>query len=272
MSDGNESDSSIGTDELNELNKQLDEKLKPKQEQEQEQKLPPAENNIVDKQDLPPPEKQIKKKREMTQAQKDGLAKGRAKALENRKKKLADKKAQQSEPIPIPQSEPEPEPEPLAKSPPDKVFKKPKGRPPKPLEEKLAKQVITKEKIIYVIQDDNGNLIQKDPNKISKKELKKIQMEEEAQKKELELGKKLGRLKNGSAKIPKPRTQAQIEHTKRLIEKNKERRGQKTAQKKQDVKEVVKEAVKEVVKEPMNKPPPPPPVKSIDQQYADFFS
>ena len=34
--------------------------------------------------------------------------------------------------------------------------KKPKGRPKKPLEEKLAKQVITKEKVIYMVQNDKG--------------------------------------------------------------------------------------------------------------------
>tara|TARA_R100001163_G_scaffold11166_3_gene10231 strand:+ start:10948 stop:11739 length:792 start_codon:yes stop_codon:yes gene_type:complete len=263
MSDnGNESDSSIGTDELNELNSKLDEQLKNKAEQ----NLPATENTVVEK-DLPPPKKEVKKKREMTQAQKDGLAKGRAKALENRKKKLAEKQA--SKPIPIPQPEPAPEPAPvIAYSPPEKVKKK--GRPPKPLEEKLAKQVITKEKVIYVIQDENGNLIKKDPNKISAKEMKKIKAEEEAQKKELELGKKLGRLKNGSAKIPKPRTEKQIEHTKRLIEKNKERRGKKSVEKKEQTKEIVKEAVKEVVREPAQ--PAPKPQKSIEQQYNDFFS
>ena len=269
MSDGNESDSSIGTDELNELNNKLDEQLKTKWvRKEEEKKLPATETPVVEK-DLPTPKeekKEVKKKRELTQAQKDGLARGRAKALENRKKKLADKKA--SQPIPIPQPEPEPQQTPdIAYSPPEK---KKKGRPPKPLEEKLAKQVITKEKIIYVIQDENGNLVKKDPNKISAKEMKRIKAEEEAQKKELELGKKLGRLKNGSAKIPKPRTQAQIEHTKKLIEKNKERRGKKSVEKKEQTKEIVKEAVKEVVREPAQ--PPPKPQKTIEQQYNDFFS
>jgi hypothetical protein len=38
----------------------------------------------------------------------------------------------------------------------DPVPKKSKGRPKKPLEEKLAKQIITKEKIIYMIPDDSG--------------------------------------------------------------------------------------------------------------------
>ena len=254
MSDGNESDSSIGTDELNELNNKLDEQLK--------KETPVVEN------DLPPPkeeqkqQKEIKKKRVMTQAQKDGLARGREKALENRKKKQATK------PIPIPQSEHVPEPAPdLAYSPPEK---KKKGRPAKSLEEKLAKQVITKEKVIYVIQDENGNLIKKDPNKISAKEMKKILVEEDAQKKELELGKKLGRLKNGSAKIPKPRTQKQIDHMKNLIEKNQERRGKKSVENKAQTKEIVKEALKEVVSEPAR--PPPKPQKSVEQQYNDFFS
>lgn len=248
MSDGNESDSSIGTDELNELNNKLDEKLKPPAP-------PPA--TVEAETQTPAPVEVKKKKKEMSQAQKDGLARGREKALENRKKKLAEKQASKKAAEPPPEAPPSP-------------VKKKMGRPPKPLEERLAKQIITKEKIIYVIQDENGNMVKKDPNKISAKEMKKIKAEEEAQKKELELGRKLGRLKNGSARMPKTRTDKQIAHMKTLIEKNKERRGKKSIEKKEQTKQIVKEAVKEVVREPAQ--PPTKPQKSAEQQYNDFFS
>tara|TARA_R110000803_G_scaffold160071_1_gene224063 strand:- start:512 stop:1243 length:732 start_codon:yes stop_codon:yes gene_type:complete len=243
MSD-NESDCSIGTEELNELNNQLDEQIKMKEEKKNtpEPVIEKVEETVEDE-----PEKvvTVKKKKEMTQAQKDGLAKGRAKALENRKTKLVEKVIS--------------------------PVKKKIGRPPKSLEEKLAKQIITKEKIIYVIQDEDGNLIKKDPKKISMKEMKKIKAEEEAQKKEIELGKKLGRLKNGSAKIPKVRTEKQLEHTKRLMELNKDRRSGKVTEKKETTKKIVKEALLEIVTQPAPKKPLPP-VKTAVQQYNDFFS
>ena len=238
MSD-DESDCSIGTEELNELNNQLDEQMNLKEEKKN------TPQPVIEKVEVETIEPPVKKKKEMSQAQKDGLAKGRAKAIENRKTKLVDKVVS--------------------------PVKKKIGRPPKSLEEKLAKQIITKEKIIYVIQDEDGNLIKKDPKKISMKEMKKIKAEEEAQKKELELGKKLGRLKNGSAKIPKVRTEKQLEHTKRLMELNKDRRGKKVTEKKETTKAIVKEALIEVVKQPAPKKPEPP-VKSVNQQYNDFFS
>jgi hypothetical protein len=150
---------------------------------------------------------------------------------------------------------------------------KKRGRPPKPIEEKLAKQVIKKEKIVYIIQDSNGNLTKKDPSKLGLRELQKIQREDDAQKAELEYGKKLARLKSGKAKIPKQRTEAQRSATAKMLEANRLRRaGKKSTEKierKEEIKEVVKESVKEVVQEPAI--PIPKPEKSVEQQYIDFF-
>ena len=154
-----------------------------------------------------------------------------------------------------------------------KLPEKKKGRPPKPIEEKLAKQVIKKEKIIYVIQGEDGKMIRKDPNKMGVRDLKKLKIEDEAQKAELEYGKKLGRLKNGKAKIPKERTEAQKRATEKMLEANRLRRAGKKSEAKQErkeeIKEVVKESVKEVVQEPAIEKPPPQ--KSVEQQYLDFF-
>ena len=154
-----------------------------------------------------------------------------------------------------------------------KLPEKKKGRPPKPIEEKLAKQVIKKEKIIYVIQGEDGKMTRKDPEKLGVRDLKKLKIEDEAQKAELEYGKKLGRLKNGKAKIPKPRTEAQKRATEKMLEANRLRRAGKKSEAKQErkeeIKEVVKESVKEVVQEPAIEKPPPQ--KSVEQQYLDFF-
>ena len=151
-----------------------------------------------------------------------------------------------------------------------KIPEKKKGRPPKPLEEKLAKQVIKKEKIVYIIQDSEGNVVRKDPTKLTMKELRKLKIEDEAQKTEIEYGKKLARLKSGKAKIPKSRTEAQMKATEKMLEANRLRRAGKKNEAKSEIKEVVKQSVKEVVQEPAIQKPPPP-QKSIEQQYNDFF-
>ena len=206
---GAESDSSIGTDELNELQTQIKQSFKEESSEEDEEPV------------------KVKKSKNL-------------KISKKQKGKLPEKK---------------------------------KGRPPKPIEEKLAKQVIKKEKIIYVIQGEDGKMIRKDPNKMGVRDLKKLKIEDEAQKAELEYGKKLGRLKNGKAKIPKPRTEAQKRATEKMLEANRLRRAGKKSEAKQErkeeIKEVVKESVKEVVQEPAIEKPPPQ--KSVEQQYLDFF-
>lgn len=153
------------------------------------------------------------------------------------------------------------------------VKKRPRGRPPKPLEEKLARQVITKEKVIYVIQDSEGNMVRKDPQKLGVRELKKMALEEEAQAKELELGRKLGRLKSGKVRMPPTRTAAQKAATQRLVAANKQRAADRRSQGAADVKQAVKESVREVVAEPAIpvREPSPPPSPNIDEQYAAFF-
>ena len=53
--------------------------------------------------------------------------------------------------------------------------KKPKGRPPKPLEEKLAKQTIVKEKIIYMIPNENGGYDKVKNKQLTARDIKKIE-------------------------------------------------------------------------------------------------
>jgi hypothetical protein len=137
--------------------------------------------------------------------------------------------------------------------------KKPKGRPKKPIEEKLAKQVITKEKIIYMVQNDKGEFEKAKNPKITARELKKIELQKEKEKKEIELGKTLqtrknGKIDNRSAKV---RTPAQIEATKKMLEANKKRREEKNTYKKSEHKQIIKDSVREVVNEPFYEPPKP---------------
>ena len=157
---------------------------------------------------------------------------------------------------------------------------KKKGRPPTPIEEKLAKKVITKEKIIYMIEGQDGTITRRDPNKISLRELKKMELEDQARAKEVELGRKLKRLKDGSAKVPKPRSEKQIQATIKMREaltaKKKARKDSvvqekevKQVAKEKVLKDTVKESIREVVQEPHA---PPPRVKSAREEYLDFFS
>ena len=138
--------------------------------------------------------------------------------------------------------------------------KKPKGRPKKPLEEKLAKQVITKEKIIYMVQNDKGEYEKAKNPKITSRELKKMELQKEKEKKEIELGKTLQTRKNGKIdnRSAKTRTPAQIEATKRMLEANKKRREEKNTYKKEAQKQVIKDSVREVVNEPFYQPQKPP--------------
>jgi hypothetical protein len=134
---------------------------------------------------------------------------------------------------------------------------KPRGRPKKPLEEKLAKQIITKEKIIYMVQNDKGDYEKAKNPKITNRELKKIELNKQKELKEVELGKTLqtrknGKIDNRSAKV---RTPAQIEATRKLVEANKKRREDKTTHKKEVKKQIIKESVREVVNEPFYQPP-----------------
>lgn len=137
--------------------------------------------------------------------------------------------------------------------------KKPRGRPKKPVEEKLAKQVITKEKIIYMVQNDKGEFEKAKNPKITARELKKIELQKEKERKEIELGKTLqtrknGKIDNRSAKV---RTPAQIEATKKMLEANKKRREEKNTYKKAEDKQIIKDSVREVVNEPFYEPPKP---------------
>lgn len=144
----------------------------------------------------------------------------------------------------------------------EEVIKKPKGRPKKPLEEKLAKQIITKEKIIYMVQNDKGEYEKVKNPKITARELKKMELQKEKERKEIELGKTLQTRKNGKIdnRSAKTRTPAQIEATKRMLEANKKRREEKKNYKKEADKQVIKDSVREVVNEPFYQPPPQKPV------------
>ena len=136
------------------------------------------------------------------------------------------------------------------------VEKKQKGRPKKPIEEKLAKQVITKEKVIYMVANDTGGYDEINPKRLGKRELRKIELEEQAKKEEIELGKKLIRRKTGAVdkRSKNTRTEKQIENAKKLVAFNKKRKEDKLKQEQENLNKVIKETVTDTVVDVVSKP------------------
>ena len=148
----------------------------------------------------------------------------------------------------------------------DSVPKKPKGRPPKPIEEKLAKQIITKEKIIYMIPDDSGGYTEFKNQKLTKKDMRKIENDKLFKKEQEEVGKKLIQKRNGALdkrSLPKKEpTQKQIDARLNFVANNKKRAEDRRKLKNDDISRIVHNTVVDVVKTPANqiqkKPAPTP--------------
>lgn len=142
---------------------------------------------------------------------------------------------------------------------------KEQGKPVKETKPKThTKEIIHKEKIIYMIPDNNGGYKEvKNPPKLTKKDIKRHENELEVQKQEELLGRKLIRKKNGTAdkrssNIKAVRTPAQIEASKKLVELNKKRKEdrlkaleEKEKSKIEDIKEEISDTIINVVSKPI---------------------
>ena len=158
------------------------------------------------------------------------------------------------------------------------------GRPKKTeeqkKEERLSKKTIIKEKVIYMIPNEEGGYNEvKNAKPLSKLHLKKLEEEKKIKEKEEEIGKRILRTKRGKEdkRSTRQRTPAQIEHSKKLVAMMAERRAKKNAANNKQQKDNIKQAVVEVVSKPIEEvkkelPNYKPPVRSINQQYNDFFS
>jgi ParB-like chromosome segregation protein Spo0J len=140
-----------------------------------------------------------------------------------------------------------------------KKVKKKMGRPRLTEQEKLAKRVIVKEKVIYMVQNADGDFEKVKRPILSKTELKKAEREKARVDQEVELGKKLAARKNGvvDKRSANKRTAAQIAATQRMVSANKARKAARDAEKEAKTKKIVKESLKEVVSEPVEPTPPP---------------
>lgn len=135
---------------------------------------------------------------------------------------------------------------------------------------------IVVEKLIYVMVDPEGNEVERvNPTKISRKDEKKMEVEEEARKKELELGVKLGRLKSGKAKLPRVRSAAQKANDLRLGQIMKERRAAALKIKNDAKTEVKKKSLVEALREIITIPiadiqQPPPEILKRTKSFAEW--
>ena len=142
-----------------------------------------------------------------------------------------------------------------------KLAIKEKGNIVKTNVEKIKRQIkkempmkeIYKEKIIYMVDCGNGNYLECDSKpKLTKKEMQKIENEEGVSKKEIEIGKKLIRKKNGTQdNRSKPRTEKQIAANKKLGELSKQRNLKKKEEKKSELNTQIKSALIDVVSRPI---------------------
>ena len=94
----------------------------------------------------------------------------------------------------------------------------------KQIMKEMPMKEIYKERVIYMIPTQNGFIESDSIPRLSKKEIQKMDNEELVSKKELEIGKKIIRKKNGTAdNRSKPRTEKQIAANKKLGELSKQR-------------------------------------------------
>ena len=185
------------------------------------------------------------------------IKRGKPTTIPKKKKRKIIKEIESSSDESETELEPEPEPEPV-KQKKYKTAGRPKLTEQQKLEKQLSKKTLVKEKVIYMIPDDNGGYKKVNNPALSQRDLKKIKLEKEKEEQEKLIGKKLIQKKNGTIDKRsigmKTRTPAQIAATERMLEANKKRREALKINKQKEDKQIVKDSLREVVKEPFYEP------------------
>jgi hypothetical protein len=137
------------------------------------------------------------------------------------------------------------------------VEEKPKKRMGRPKTKEIIRTEKIKEKIIYMIPNSSGGYEEvKNPKPLTKKDLKKIELEKQAKQDEIEIGKKLIRKKSGAVdnRSKNTRSEKQIENAKKLVEYNKKKKEEKLKLQKQQLNETIKEQVEDSMINVVSKP------------------
>ena len=136
----------------------------------------------------------------------------------------------------------------------------------KQIMKEMPMKEIYKERVIYMIPTQNGFIESDSIPRLSKKEIQKMDNEDMVSKKELEIGKKLIRKKNGTEdNRSKPRTEKQIAANKKLGELSKQRQLKKKEDKKSELNKEIKSALIDVVSRPIETTK-----KEIEKPKYDF--
>jgi len=148
---------------------------------------------------------------------------------------------------------------------------------------KIPKERVKKPKpVVYIIENEDGSLEQipeanviKEDQKLTKKQTKAIQARELKEETENRIGKSVKVTKAGTVdnRCVKPRSEAQIAATARLVENNRLRRLKQTELKKQKTEELIKGSVEKVIKDKLaDKTEVVKPVKKPAKKQVDYSS
>jgi len=245
----NESDESLNTEDMNEIVEAKKEVItggversSPAKEKKSKPKKSETENIVIEEKSKPK-----KEKKPRTQKQIEATKK----MLEANKKKKEDKLKNKSEIEKVEKVET------IKEEPLEVIDEKPKKKMGRP--KTHTKEVIHKiqEKVIYMIPNNNGGYDEvKNPKPLSKKDLKKIELEKQAKQDEIEIGKKLIRKKSGAVdnRSKNNRTEKQLENARKLVEFNKKKREEKLKLQKQELNESIKEQVEDSMINVVTKP------------------
>ena len=148
---------------------------------------------------------------------------------------------------------------------------------------KIPKERVKKPKpVVYVVENDDGSLeeipenkVIKEDEKLTKRQTKAIQARELKEETEKKIGKAVKVTKAGTVdnRCVKPRSEAQIAATARLVENNRLRRLKQTELKKQKTEELIKGSVEKVIKDKLSdKTEVVKPVKKPAKKQVDYSS
>ena len=260
MSD-NESDESINTEDMNELIEtkkdytggcERSSAPKPKKDKVKKLKKEVIEDNedVTENIVIEEKPKVKKEKKPRTPAQIEATKR----MLEANKKKKEDKLKLETNKVDTKKTE---KIKPIKEEPVEVVEEMPKKKMGRPKTKEIIRTEKIKEKIIYMIPNSNGEYEQvKNPKPLTKKDLKKIELEKQAKQDEIELGKKLVRKKNGSTDMrsKNTRSEKQIENSKRLVEFNRKKKEDRLKLQKEELNNTIKEQVEDSMINVVTKP------------------
>jgi len=259
MSD-NESDESLNTEDLMELTEakkdytggvERSSAPNPKKEKVKKKPSKPVLEDVETENVIEEKPKVKKEKKPRTQAQIEAtkrMIEANKKKKEDKLKNLENSKVESKKIEKV---------KPIKEEPLEEVEEKPKKKMGRPKTKEIIRTEKIKEKIIYMIPNSSGGYEEvKNPKPLTKKDLKKIELEKQAKQDEIEIGKKLVRKKSGAVdnRSKNTRSEKQIENSKKLVEFNKKKREERLKLQKQQLNETIKEQVEDSMINVVTKP------------------